>query len=337
MVYKEDKIIYNGQLYRVYDLLAKKGFSFDAYRKKRKQGLSIEESFQHCIKVKRKQVCRKDKNVLEIAKTSGFSKKVFYEGFYKNKSVEQIIQEQEQKRNQNEEYLNYLYSIGLPKEYSSLKEFCNQNCLNAGLVHKNIQNGMNLYDAVLYSFEKKQMQITKYVYLGIQLKSLAQKYQLDYIQICFWLRNGKNYQEAIEREVFTRAFYKNMGGRSNYLWNYYQTEFLQDRNNENAITQEESLFLMNYHCRIEKIKKDFLYYAFLNSISITEYQNLNIEDRVRKVLLNYESIPFTLFELYYLLDFENGFMKEFQYLEEKQLWIYRGNREILQRLKKPSN
>ena len=336
MTYVKDQIIYQNMIYRVYDLLKKQELSIDVYRMKRKEGLSIEEAFQHCIRVKKRQMCRKEKNVLEIAKTSGFSKKVFYEGLYQNKSIEQIVNEQKQKRNQNEEYLNYLYAIGLPKDYTSLTEFCNQNSLNAGLVQKNIQNGMDLYNAVLYSFEKNHMSSNKYVYLGIQLKSLAQKYQLDYMKICFWLRNGKNYKEAIERTIFTKSFYKNIGGRANYLWKYYQTEFLQNKKSDDIITDEELIALTDYYLKIEKIRKDFLYYSFLSKLSISEYKELNIDDRVKKVLVSHDFIPFTLSELYYLLDFENGLMTDFSFLEDLNIWVYNGNREVLQRLKKPS-
>ena len=43
---------------------------------------------------------------------------------------------------------------------------------------------------------------------------------------------------------------------------------------------------------------------------------------------------FTLSELYYILDFENGLMKEFLYIKEYGMWVYKGNKDVLKKIKK---
>lgn len=88
---------------------------------------------------------------------------------------------------------------------------------------------------------------------------------------------------------------------------------------------------------MEHIKRDLFYYAFLETIDVTRYRFFDLDFCVQQVLLNNEKLPFTLSELYYILDFENGLMKDFTFLEEQQVWVYNGNREVLKKLKKPSN
>lgn len=85
------------------------------------------------------------------------------------------------------------------------------------------------------------------------------------------------------------------------------------------------------------IKRDFIYYAFLENIDISAYKALSLDSRVQSALLANSSIVFSLSELYYIFDFEEGLMKEFTYVVTHQVWIFSGNKEVLKRLKKPSN
>ncbi len=335
MTCSKDEIVYQNTVYRVYDLLKKMELSIDAYRAKRNAGFSIEEAFYHCINVKRKQNCRRDKKILELAKATGFSKKVFYEGFYKEKPVQQIIKEQERKKEKSTETLEYLYRIGLPKEYSSLRDFCRCNSLNVKNVQQNISNDMTLYDAVLNSYGK-DIHVFKYIFLNIQLKSLAQKYSLDYDQITSWIRNGKDYREAIARDVFARSFSKNLGGRLNYLWNIYNNTFLSGKKVEEMLSEEELESFVTCYSKMRHMQRDFSYYSFLNKINISSYLPLSIDDRVKKGLQVMKKEAFSLTELYYILDFENGLMADFTYLSDLNIWVYSGNREVLAKIKKSS-
>ncbi len=86
---------------------------------------------------------------------------------------------------------------------------------------------------------------------------------------------------------------------------------------------------------MEHIKRDLLYYAFLETIDVAKYRFFDLDYRVQQVILNNEKLPFSLNELYYILDFEQGLMKDFTFLEEQQVWVYTGNREILKKLRLP--
>lgn len=289
-----DIVIYDEKQEKALKLIKELDLSSNLYHKKRNLGMTPQEAFEHCLKVK--------------------------------KSPNEDISS------------TYLRKIGLPLEYNSLTDFCVLNKLNMSKIYKNIQVGLNLYDAVLNSFKQSNVSLkTKYIYLHIQFKSLAQKYRLDYYQLCFWLRKGLNYFNAIEREVFARTFSQNMGSRNNFLWNIYQNEFLKGIDIKDKITQEELNCFIICYARMKNINRDISYYEFLANINIEDYNVLNLDDRVQKFLLRCENIPYSLTELYYILDFENGLMSEFVYLEEKQIWVYNGNREVLKKLEKPSN
>lgn len=286
--------------------------------------------------MKKRQEKRKGINVLQIAEENQVSKKVIYEGLYQDNSLDTILKIQEEKKEKNRQQLQYLHEIGMPIEYESVSDFCKKERLNLKMVLYNIQNGMDFYDAVQNSFNKN-IKHFKYIYFNIQLKSLIQKYNLDYNQIGYWLRNGYDYASAIDREIFTRIFLKNIGGRLNYLWNIYQNEFLKGIDVQDKITDNEFENFIKIYNRMQHIRRDLKYYEYLTSIEILKYQTFSLDERVQNVLLCDKKIPFTLSELYYILDFEYGLMNEFTYLESHQIWIFNGNREVLKKLKKPSN
>ena len=257
-----------------------------------------------------------------------------------NKSLQTIVEEQREKKEIQAENLAYLHKIGLPVEYSSLVQFCKEEKLKMSIVFNNIQKGMNLYDAVLYSLEIKENYKFNnvYTFCGIQLISFASKYSLDYNQMIRWIKKGYSYEEAIEREVFARSISKNIGGRINYLWNIYQKQFSINKvvNLSSILTEELQIFIKCYSW-MQKIKRDLIYYQFLEKINILFYSSMTLDERVQTILLNSENMLFSLCELYYILDFEEGFMNDFVYLQEAKFWVYRGNREVLKKLKKPSS
>ncbi len=93
---------------------------------------------------------------------------------------------------------------------------------------------------------------------------------------------------------------------------------------------------INSYAKFSRIQKDIVYYQFLNQFRIDEFKSLSVDERVKKVLTTKDSISLSLNEIYYILDFENGLLKEYTYLEENNLWVYNGNREVLKQLKKSS-
>ena len=127
-----------------------------------------------------------------------------------------------------------------------------------------------------------------------------------------------------------------MGNRINYLWQNYHLFFIQGLEKPEGITKEEWICFGKCYERTKQIQKEFTYYHFLEQIPILEFRNLSLENRVCKVLKDFKTL-FTLEELYFILDFDHGFMKDFDYIEEHQLWVYRGNKEALQVLKKSSH
>lgn len=187
-----------------------------------------------------------------------------------------------------------------------------------------------------FAYTKKKI---KYIYNGVSLRALAQKYTLDVNRLNFWLRKGYSYLEAIEKEVFARTFtsFENIMKRFTYLWEIYKNEFLKSLDIQTKVTDKELQAFISIYSRMEHIKRDLFYYAFLETIDVTRYRFFDLDFCVQQVLLNNEKLPFTLSELYYILDFENGLMKDFTFLEEQQVWVYNGNREVLKKLKKPSN
>ena len=118
---------------------------------------------------------------------------------------------------------------------------------------------------------------------------------------------------------------------------YTKMNFLKGEDIQNKITEEElESFVVSYN-RMEHIKRDLVYYEFLESVGISKYQLLSLDGRVQNVLLTDPNVSFTLSELYYILDFDNGLMSEFTYVGAHHLWVYSGNREVLKKLKKPSH
>ncbi len=325
----DNTIIYNGKECNALEVIRKLGLNHTIYYKKRKEGLSAQEAFLYCWNYKH------HVTIKNIAEKANVSAKVMSRGLRNGLSKE----EQQEKREKRIQTLKYLREIGLPKEYNSLTDFCNREQLNMSVIYKQIQNGLNLYEAVQNSFFIKEVNVRKSAKLfGVQLKSIAQKYKLDPNQINFWIRNGFDYQDAIEREVFTRIFGFNTNGwRTINLWKIYQNEFLKDVDIQDKVTDEELENFVIIYNRMKHIKKDFVYYEFLESVGISVYQLLSLDERVQDVLLIDANVSFTLSELYYILDFEHGFMSEFTYIETHHMWIYSGNREVLKKIKKPSD
>lgn len=331
---KNDKVIYNEKEYRTLELIKKLDMSYSTYYLQRKNGMTAQEAFLHCLNLK--QIV----TIQQFAKETKLSANTIRRGFHNGLSLEEIKEIQQEKKENQFQTLEYLRKIGLPLEYNSLTDFCIREQLNLVRIYKGIQKGMNLYEAVQNSLIIKDGYIKRASkYFGVQLKSIAQKYKLDPNQINFWLRKGYSYQETIEKEVFARTFsaFGNDVRKFQYLWKIYQNEFLKGIDIQDKVTDRElESFVVSYN-RMEHITRDLTYYEFLEGVGISYYKLLSLDERVQDVLLTDSNVSFTLSELYYILDFEYGLMSEFTYIEKYHVWIYSGNREVLKKLKKPSD
>lgn len=328
----DNTIIYDGKECDALEVMKSLDLNYATYYRQRKKGMSAQDAFLYCLHLKNKIP------IAQFAKEKEISQKAIGRGFQKGLSLEEIEEALRKKKEKEFESLEYLRKIGLPLEYNSLTDFCNREQLDWIKIYKRIQKGMNLYDAVKSSFTITT-QNNANIYYGIQLKSIAQKYRLDPHKINFWIRKGYNSQEAIEKEVFARTFstLKKSGNRIAYLWKVYQNEFLKGIDIQDKVTDRElESFIVSYN-RMEYIKRDLKCYEFLEGVGISAYQLLSLDERVQDVLLTDSNVSFALSELYYILDFEHGLMSEFTYIEKYHVWVYSGNREVLKKLKKPSD
>lgn len=328
-----DYVIYEGKEYRALEIIKKLRIPNRTYYRQREKGMTSQEAFLYCLHSKQRIT------VVKAIKETKISKKTIYKGLHNNMSLDEIKKAKQNKEAKEFQTLEYLRQIGLPLEYNSLTDFCNRESLNMVRIYKGIQKGMNLYDATQNSLTLYTKKKIKYIYNGVSLRALAQKYTLDVNRLNFWLRKGYSYLEAIEKEVFARTFtsFENIMKRFTYLWEIYKNEFLKSLDIQTKVTDKELQAFISIYSRMEHIKRDLFYYAFLETIDVTRYRFFDLDFCVQQVLLNNEKLPFTLSELYYILDFENGLMKDFTFLEEQQVWVYNGNREVLKKLKKPSN
>lgn len=325
-------IIHEGKECNAVEVIKEQDLNQSVYYTRRKEGMSAQEAFLYCWNLKH------HVTIEQFTKESKISKKAIYRGINKKMSLEEIKGNLKRKREKEFQTLEYLRKIGLPLEYNSLTDFCNREQLNLGVVHYGIQEGMNLYEAVQQSFAINFRGNTN-MYLNIQLKAIAQKYKLDSNRLNFWLRKGFSYQEAIEKDVFARIFsvFNYSGVKYANLWKIYKNAFLEGVNIQDKVMDRElESFVVSYN-RMEHIKRDLRYYAFLEGVGIAAYQLLSLDERVQNVLLTDPNISYTLSELYYILDFEHGLMSDFTYVLPYQVWVYNGNREVLKKLKKPSN
>ena len=332
---KKDIVIYNEKEYRALEIIKILGLSRALYYRNRDLGLSPQEAFISIIKNKEKKEQRGNLKPIEIAKKNNISIHAIYKGLYRGLSVEDITKKQQANKIKEKENLEYLRKIGLPDEYDNLNDFCVNERLSIRLVDYYIKNGWNLYDAVLNSLNLKKVsnKISKYCIYGVQLNAIALKNSLDINSIRALIRRGFDYEDAIERVVFANVFAKNLGSKFNILWNIYHNEFLNNIDIKTKVSSEElDNFIIIYNI-ITHIKKELIYYQFLENINIDKFRLLDLDTRV-KIALKTDNMLFTLSELYYILDFENGLMKEFLYIKEYGMWVYKCNRDVLKKIKK---
>lgn len=336
MKYCDEVVNYQNNEYKVLEIIKELDLSIPSYYRSIKNNKSPQEAFDNCLLLKEKQNKKKGINVIKVAKDNNISHRTVYEGIYNNKNIDMIILETKEKQEIRKENLNYLYSIGLPPEYNSLTSFCKREGLNFSRVHNGIQKGYNLHDAILYSLIPCNRK-SKYIYLNIPLIYISQKYNLDYNQLLYWIKTC-SYKDAIHNEIFSSMFHKNMGSRLNYLRRIYQNKFICGEDVKNDITEEEYEIFIQYQTKINYIDRKISYYEFLETIDIAYFFPLNLDERIKRVLLSSKYLPFNLSELYYILDFSNGLMKDFIYNNDNNIWIYnnRNKEEILSRIKKPS-
>ncbi len=177
-----DCVFYEDKEYNALNLLEKLDIPNRTYYRLRKDGVSPQNAFLYCLNLKQKVTLE------QIVKETKISRKTISKGFRNSMSLEEIKKAKKEKEAKNFQTLEYLRFIGLPLEYNSLTDFCNQEGLNMMRVYKGIQKGMNLYDAVQNSLTIYTKKSIKYICNGVSLRSLAQKYTLDSNRLNFWLR-----------------------------------------------------------------------------------------------------------------------------------------------------
>lgn len=338
MKWMQDIVFYEEKEYQARFLIKKLGLSDITYRNKRREGWGSQKAFEHCLALKRRKNYLKKFNISQLAKV----KKVSLQAIYKNIDNENFsdtllsFDALEEKRNN---FQILLSSQDLLSEYNTINEFCIGEGLNACTVYQNLKSGMSLYDAVSKSFSLQFSRNMKNIYLGILVKSLAQKYRLDYDSIQCFFRKTHDYLFAFHQDVFKRVFSNYSVKKKQMLWQVYFNSFLNDISilSSDDVDEEILNLFFKVYWNFQSIQRDFSYYQFLTTFSIPDYTSLSVDERVASFVVRFSTLPFSLEEMYYILDFEQGLMQDFIYYEKKNVWIYKGNREVLKRLKKPSN
>lgn len=222
------------------------------------------------------------------------------------------------------------------KKYETLHAFCTDNGLDGNFIYEKIGDGESLSTAVELSFNQRPKTI-KHNWNGIYLRYLFLKYKLDedstfkYFKLC----EGDLFK-AIEMQVFLQTMKVTTNGFKKY-WNiYYKCILNRVENIENYNLDDEVLnkFSTAYY-KAGLIAKELNYFIFLDEMrSKYEIDALGIDDRVRLALS--EDSGYCLGELYYIFDYDNGLMSDFEKMKisKKDVWVFKGNRQILERLRK---
>lgn len=338
---KEDKVIYLGKQKRALEWIQELELSRKLYYKKRNLGMNAQEAFEHCLVVKKKSESNKNRPVIaQISRENQIASKTIYKGLNEGKTIEEVICERKYEKQEDEKLLAELRKQGLPQKYKNLYDFCIKEGLNYNVIFQKIQNGENLYDAVRSSFNIGAGRNKKLFYHGISLKAICQKYHLNYAEINSIRKASGSIEYAIERNIFNQAFSKNLGRNANTLWEVF-TRFFVTGNLENFPGKIEDSILNSFtlaYYQIQCIKRDFAYYQFLEEWDILFLKTDIVDERVKYVLEHTENVldRFSLNELYFIFDFENGLMKDFEYVElnGKSEWLYNNvNHEVLRMLK----
>lgn len=165
----DNTIFYEGKECNALEIIRKLELCENTYYYQRKKGVSAQDAFDHCRNLKNKITLRQTSEETKI------SQNVIRKGFRNGHSIDEIKLEQQKKKEKEFQILEYFRKVGLPLDYESLTDFCNCEKLSLAKVYKRIQKGLNLYDAVQESFviNDKSLKNTKYIYYGVQLKSIA--------------------------------------------------------------------------------------------------------------------------------------------------------------------
>ena len=330
---KTEIVFYEGEYRKVKLLIQEFELSLATYRNKRKLGWEPQKSFEHCLALKKKKEELKKLNIDAIAKKYGVTSQAIYKRLGEGKEISEIVSHLEIRNQKKEKIFNQFQKLEISNQYKDFYDFCIQEGLSTSSIYKNLADGMNLYDAIAYSFIGNPKNI-KYIFHGILLKSLCQKYCLNYDTVQFLFRKTQNYEFTFMKAVFNQIFLKNFEKNREELWKIYIYSDLGDINFSKEIVDDKIIQLFfQVYWRCQALQKDFLYYQFLNTLDISFLISLNLEDRVRSVLSTVETFSFSLKELYFILDFEMGLMQDFAFLEKKNIWVYKGNRRVLEKLK----
>ncbi len=330
---KTEMVFYEGEHRKVKLLIRELGLCLTTYRNKRKLGWEPQKAFEHCLAIKKKKETLKNINIEAITKKYGVTSQAIYKRLSEGKEIAEIVSHLEMRNQKKEHLFNQFQKLEISQKYKDFYDFCIQEGLNASSIYKNLASGMNLYDAIAYSFIGNPKNI-KYIFHGILLKSLCQKYCLNYDMVQFLFRKTQNYEFAFMKAVFNQIFLKSFERNREELWKIYIHSFLEDFSFSKDIVDDKIIQLFfQVYWRYQAIQKDFLYYQFLDTLDIPFLLSLKLEDRVRSVLSTVELSPFPLEELYFILDFEAGFMQDFAFLEVQKVWAYKGNRRVLEKLK----
>ena len=339
MKWMQDIVFFDGKEQKVRFLIKILKLSSTTYRNKRREGWSAQKAFEHCRALKKRKEYLKNVNVKKLSEEKNVSLQAIYKSLNNEKEPAEILASYEDLKKKREDFHSLLSSQDAISQYKSIYEFCIQEGLNVSSVYQNLASGMTFYEAVLNSFSMQLGNNVKNIYLGILVKSLAQKYRLDYEAIQFIFRKTHDYVLSFHKVLFHQVFADYSINKKKILWKIYMESFLNDCSviPMDVINDHVLNLFFQVYWNFQSIQKDFNYYQFLTTISIPDYISLSIDERVACLLQKFATLPFSLEEMYFILDFEHGLMQDFVYHKLKNIWVYKGNREVLKKLKKPSD
>lgn len=335
MKWMADIVCYNSEFNNVGVFIKSLGLSSITYRNKRREGWESQKAFEHCLKLKEKKDKFKAVDIGKLAREYGVSKQAIYKSVSKRKEVLEIQKKKESIKMKKEYLDSWLVNQNLSTKYEDFYDFCIREGLNANSIYKSLDERMSPYNAILASFQlNSTYNNVKYIYFGIAVKSLCQKYRLSYDNFQYIFKSSKEYELTFHKMIFNKIFSEYSINKRKELWKCYlallnhSCMLIDYKISDNIL----NMFFQTYW-KFQSLQSNFYYYQILEFLPISNLFFLHLEDRVIFVLTYFPNISISFNELYYLLDFENGFMCDFVYIEEKRIWVYKGNYKVLGKIK----
>lgn len=256
---------------------------------------------------------------------------------YKPDQAFLLAQEYNQKRKNIVNLINEDNPLIIDGErYDTLYSFCVGNGLNYSIIYEYLLEGMDLYEAVKLSLDVKTNQV-KYKWAGVSVKSICEKFHLCYATVIAPIRYKEgNVIYAIEKEILSQALkIKSIAFRE--YWRIYRETILLKMKDIHEFRLNSKILegFSDAYYRTQIVLKELNYYTFLDRMRRKyDLDAMSVDERVQ-LMLN-EDNNYSLHELYYIMDYENGLMEGYQQytIKGENVWIYKGNVQILERLKK---